>query len=86
MTRSIKPTEYINEKTHITECNDGFWLFDKHRGMNLAMKAKSERAALIEALEYYQRRLLEVEAREKKLKTNVDAFLTSLGIDDHDLD
>ena len=43
--------------------------------MNLAMRAKSETAALLEALEYYQKRLKEVEAAHKELSNRVDAFV-----------
>ena len=37
----------------MSECTDGFWLYDDTRGMNLAMREKTEEAAYIEALEYY---------------------------------
>jgi hypothetical protein len=31
----------------------GFWLYDKTRGMNISMRAKSETDALVDALEYH---------------------------------
>ena len=71
----------INKNTYIAECSDGFWLRDKARGMNLAIRAKNERSALIKALEYYQRRLPEVEAENKELKGHINGLLESLGID-----
>ena len=80
MSKPIKPREYINDKTHITECTDGFWLYDDYRGMNLAMRADSEKAALIKALEYYQHRLNEVEATNKHLNKQINAVLEILGI------
>ena len=76
--------ERINETTELSECADGFWLYDKRRGMNLGMRADSEKAALIEALEYYQERLPEVEAENKRLSGCIESFLENLGIDHED--
>ncbi|CBY99654.1 Phi92_gp225 [Escherichia phage phi92] len=59
----------------MSECTDGFWLYDDTRGMNLAMREKTEEAAYIKALEYYQRRLQEVESNYKSLKSKVDHFV-----------
>lgn len=53
-------------------------LWDETRKMNLAMRAKSEREAFLEALDYYQDRLREVECQHRELKHKVDAFLTSI--------
>jgi hypothetical protein len=47
--------EILSETVAITECTDGLWLYDKTRGMNLAMRAKSRDAAFLEAITYYQR-------------------------------
>jgi len=80
MGKPIKPREIINDKTHITECTDGFWLYDGHRGMNLAMRADSEKAALLKALEYYQKRLIEVETTNKHLNEQINAVLKILEI------
>lgn len=60
------------------ECKDGFWLYDETRGMNLAMRAPSSDLAFLEALEYYQGRLLTVESALKVLKDKVDLFVSSL--------
>ena len=73
------PAEYINSKTELTKCKDGFWLYDGNRGMNLAMRASTAKAALIEALEYYQERLIEVENQNKELKEGVNEFLVKIG-------
>jgi hypothetical protein len=53
----------------------GFWLWDETRGMNLAMRAKSSTDAFVEALMYYQKRLLTVEHDYRSLKGKVDAFV-----------
>lgn len=60
----------LTETLGITECADGFWLYDKTRGMNLAMKEKTAQDAFVKALSYYQERLKVVEAeRDTHAKT-----------------
>lgn len=72
---SVKLTETLTLST----CTDGIWLYDKTRGMNLSMKAQDERAAFVEALGYYQRRLAELErvhrAMSEKVYTFVEQFI-----------
>lgn len=68
----------------MSECTDGFWLYDDTRGMNLAMREKTEEAAYIEALEYYQERLKEVENNYNNLKAKVDHFISQVADDDDD--
>ena len=65
----------LDETLSITECKDGFWLFDKTRGMNLAMRAKTKDEAFFKALKYYQKRLLKVEADLKDINSKVDNFV-----------
>ena len=60
----------------------GFYLYDQSRGMHLSMRAKTERAALVEALEYYQKRLTEVEATYKNLNSGVMEFVEKFTKDD----
>lgn len=67
--------EILSETVAITECTDGWWLYDKTRGMNLAMRAKSRDAAFLEAITYYQRRLIEVETSYRTLQRKVDCFV-----------
>lgn len=68
-------TTKLSETLNITECKDGFWLYDKTRGMNLAMRAKTRDEAFTDALEYYQERLKEVERKYNLLKSKVDSFV-----------
>ena len=63
------------ETIHLHRCTDGFWLYDDTRGMNLAMKAKSEQDAFIDALEYYQERLALMEGQYNDLQAKVNAFV-----------
>ena len=53
----------------------GFWLYDKTAGMNLSMKAKTERESFVDALTYYQKRLANVEKEHAILTSKVDAFV-----------
>jgi hypothetical protein len=53
----------------------GFWLYDKTRGMNLAIRAKTTTEAFVEALRYYQMRLKKVELEHRDLRVKVDAFV-----------
>lgn len=60
----------------LSECHDGFWLYDKTRGMNLSLRAKTSEEAFVEALTYYQDRLKEVESAYYELKNRVDTFVS----------
>lgn len=79
----VKPisTIKLSDTLHISECRDGFWLYDKTRGMNLSMRAKSPTDAFVEALTYYQRRLGEVEQAHTSLQARVDAFVAQFAGD-----
>lgn len=70
------------ESLQLTHDQTGFWLYDYTRGMNLAMRAESEQYAFIEALEYYQQRLYDVERQYKLLESKVNAFVSQF-IDDY---
>ena len=76
-----KPEYAIDLGENLTLCwykrggAKGVCLYDKTRGMNLAMGAETERDAFVEALEYYQERLLSVEKEYTTLKDRVDKFV-----------
>lgn len=65
-----------------TSGHAGFWLYDKTRGMNLSMRAKTERDAFVDALHYYQRRLADVEKEHKALQQKIDSFLCQFSDED----
>lgn len=67
--------EDLSETLHLSECRDGFWLRDKLRGMNVAMRAETKEKALLKALSYYQHWLKEVESEYGDLKNKVDTFV-----------
>ena len=75
MTRAIK-TEDITVSISLSECDNGFWLYDSTRGMNLSMRANTRDAAFIDALEYYQHRLNMVENDYGEMKDKVDKFVS----------
>lgn len=72
--RSIKLTDTLT----ISECKDGYWLYDKTRSMNLAMRAKTEQDAYVKAITYYQKRCVEIEHEKKKIHDSVNNFIESL--------
>jgi hypothetical protein len=78
---SRKPDNVFKLSETLTLCeyeagrDKGFWLYDKTRGMNLAMRSKTDTDAFVSALAYYQNRLTKVETSYRELKTNVDEFV-----------
>ena len=78
MSKVITHTK-LSDTLALSECMDGFWLYDSTRGMNLSMKAKSRDAAFVKALSYYQDRLLEIEGEFRTLKTLVTSFVDNVG-------
>lgn len=77
MAKTIKH-ETLTSTLELSEATDGFWLWDSTRGMNLAMKSKTERAAFVEALEYYQDRLRRVEGEHHELSNKVNKFVSQI--------
>lgn len=74
MRPAIKNT-ILTDTLELSECHDGFWLYDKTRDVNLTiMRAKSPTDAFVEALTYYQRRLSEVETAHRNLRGLVDSI------------
>ena len=65
----------LSETLDLSEQTDGFWLWDETRDMNISMRAKTSTDALVEALGYYQSRLIEVESAYKILQVKVSAFV-----------
>ena len=80
--RSATKSTKLSETLILSECHDGFWLYDATRGMNLAMRYKTPEDALVAALTYYQERLAHVEHRLNHLKGLVDSFVENFIEDD----
>lgn len=66
---------FKNDNFSLSECSDGFYLYDYTLQMNIAMYAKSEQEAYQKALHYYQKRLKEVTKDYKALDEKVQAFV-----------
>ena len=64
----------LTDTISLTEQKDGFWLYDKTRGMNLAMRAETEQAAFLEALSYYQKRMKKIESELASLRSAAEIF------------
>ena len=75
MSKVINNIELSSGTLELSECTDGFWLYDDTRGM-IVIRAKTERDAFVEALEYYQERLTTVECLHRTLHKKVDAFVS----------
>jgi len=75
MGKHINSTK-LTETLTLSECSDGFWLYDNTRGMNLSMRAKTTQDAFVECITYYQERLAQVEGEQRELTAKVDAFVS----------
>lgn len=82
MARAIKNIFKLDTLS-LTECSDGFYLYDNVVGMNISMRAKTEQDACIEALLYYQKRLAEVKENHKSLDNKVQSFLSQFEEDNN---
>lgn len=78
--RNIKLTDNLT----LSECKDGYWLYDYTIGMNLSMSAKTQEDAFIEGITYYQKRLKKVEDDFRKLNKSVSVFIDSVSDEDED--
>jgi len=59
--RNVKITDSLT----LSECSDGYWLYDKTMGYNLAMKAETAEDAITEALITYQKKFQEMKQKKK---------------------
>jgi len=75
-------TTKLDETLSITECSDGFWLYDTTRGINLSMRAETPQQAYFESLKYYQDRLKTIESELKTLRAKVDTFIDEVTPED----
>ena len=73
---------FKTETFTLTECTDGYYLWDRVRQMNIAMHAKTEQGALIEGLLYYQRRCAKISKDYKELDAKVQSFLSQFNEED----
>ena len=72
---NVIKTIFKNESFSLHECKDGFWLYDFVLSQNIAMRAKDEQSAFIEALTYYQKQLAEYKFKHGNLMKKIDKFI-----------
>lgn len=72
----------LSETLNLVETTTGWWIYDTTRGVNIAMHEATPLDAFIYALEYYQRRLGEVETAHKKLRGQVQTFVGNFTVVD----
>lgn len=77
---TIFKNETITLSKHVDK--EDYWLYDKTRGMNLAMNAKTEQEAFVLALTYYQKRLKAVEKDFRLLRDRVNTFIEDVSEED----
>lgn len=82
MSKLLRQIELGADTLSLSECTDGFWLWDETREMNLSMKAKTAQAALVETILYYQRRLSTVEEENRGMFARIGSALAALGAND----
>ena len=70
------------DKISLTECTDGYYLYDYVVGMNISMRAKTEQDACIEALLWYQKKLVDAKLDYKILNDKVESFLSQFDIEE----
>ena len=58
-----------------SEGPEGFWLYDKDAGINVAMRAPSELAAFEKAVQYWKDRALRSEKEHDTLQAHVTNFV-----------
>ena len=64
--------------------DSGFWLYDSDSGMNLAMRADSERQAVLAALTYWKSRFQQLERTHIDMVNDVNRFIAIFKPDDED--
>jgi hypothetical protein len=66
----------LTDTLTLSECHDGWWLYDTTRGCNLSMRAKTERAAFVDALMYYQTYYNKMKNEYGSLSKKVEDFIS----------
>ena len=64
--------------------DSGFWLYDSDAGINLAMRADSERQSLLAALTYWKSRFQQLERVHSDMAKEVNRFITIFKPDEED--
>jgi len=92
MSRPAISSEAISDTITVSLCHadyehriePNYWLYDKTRGMNLAVGVETKEKAYIATIEYYQKRLAEIEGKYKKLNIQVLKFVGEINAGEND--
>jgi hypothetical protein len=82
MTAKTPSPEKLLPTLTLTNCWDGWWLYDETQGMNLAMRAPSREAALLYALQYHRERHIKYANQHAALSQKVLAFTSQFHPDE----
>jgi hypothetical protein len=66
---------FKNDYLMLSECKDGFWLYDYFLGYNISIRANTEREAFVEAIEKYQKSRIILTEELKDIRCKVDKFI-----------
>jgi hypothetical protein len=86
MSRPAISNTKLSETLTLSECHDGWWLYDKTRGYNVSMRAKTKDDAFVEALTHYQERLKSTEEYQSSLRDKVETFVKQFVTDEGQCD
>ena len=76
----------LTDTLTLSECTDGFYLYDKIRGVNISMRAKTEEQAFVETITYYQKMLMISQTQYKNLSEKVESFIGGFINDEGDIE
>jgi hypothetical protein len=76
----------LTDTLTLSECTDGFYLYDKIRGMNISMRAKTEEQAFVATITYYQKMLMISQTQYKNLSEKVESFIGGFINDEGDIE
>ena len=72
----LNETFSIAEVPRTSEHKQGFFIYDKYIGWNIAYVQPTKEGAFVQALEYYKRELISTRQELKELQAKVDSFLS----------
>lgn len=79
-----KITANMTNSIHVHLCHDGYYIYVDSIGYNVAMRAKTERDAFMEALESMERAINLYKLRAEQSQCKIDAVLDALGAEEID--
>lgn len=70
--------EKLTDTLTLSQCIDGYWIYDAQLGYNTAMHCKTEREAFISTINDYKERLIALKNTNKVLMVASKNFLESV--------